>query len=70
MGNDGEAVEWLEHVCTCVNVLSWLSNGLPTSPNREHLSKDPHRAKCSPSRAHADAHALALNPITHEMNSH
>jgi len=70
LGDTGEVVEWLELVCVCANVLCWLSSGFPPLPTESTSRIVPTGPSAPPSGAHSDAHALALNRITHQIKSH
>jgi len=65
-----EVVEWVKLVCVCANVLFWLSSGSPPLSTKSTSQVVPSGPSARPSGAHSDAHALALNRITHQIKSH
>ena len=70
LGDHGDVFEWLELVCVCANVLCWFSSGSSPLPTESTSQIVPTGPRAHPSRAHTDAHALALNRITHQIKSH
>ena len=69
----GTTVKWLSELSLCVCVRTCFVGCpkvrplLPTESTSQIVPTSP---SAPPSRAHTDAHALAPNRITHQINSH